>query len=69
MLKLIFLLVIIILDVTNLNGYVFTRQINWKFKTKNGEPRVYKSNKSHGWHVNGHDVFNEGISHPKLKTF
>ncbi|KAH8585569.1 hypothetical protein B0O99DRAFT_646638 [Bisporella sp. PMI_857] len=57
------------LDVSDLNGCVPTRQTGWKFEVENGEPRVCKSNETLGRHANGHDVFNEGASHLKLETF
>jgi len=69
MLELVLPLATIMLDVSNLNGCVPTRQTGWKFEAKDGEPRVCKSNETHGRHANGHDVFNEGAPHPKLETF
>ena len=59
----------IILDVSNLNRYVPTRQTSWKFEVENSEPRIYKSNETHGRHINGHDVFNEDAPHSKLESF
>ena len=59
----------VMLDVSNLNGCVPTRQTGWKFESEDGEPRVCKSNETHGRNANGHDVFNEGAPHPKLETF
>ena len=59
----------VMLDVSNLNGCVPTRQTGWKFELENGEPRVCKSNETHGRHANGHDIYNEGAPHPKLETF
>jgi hypothetical protein len=69
MLELILPLGTVILDVSNLNGCIPTRQTGWKFEVENGEPRVCKSNETHGQHANGHDVFNEGAPYPKLETF
>jgi hypothetical protein len=59
----------VMLDISNLNGCVPSRQTGWKFKLQNGEPRVCKPNETHGRHANGHDVFNAGAPHPKLETF
>jgi len=59
----------IMLDVSVLNGCVPTRQTGWKFESEDGEPRVCKSNETHGQHANGHDVYNEGAPYPKLETF
>jgi hypothetical protein len=56
------------LDISNLNGCVPTRQTGWKFESEDGEPRVCKSNETHGRHANRHDVFNEGAPYPKLET-
>jgi hypothetical protein len=69
MLELILPLATVMLDISNLNGCVPTRQTGWKFEVENGEPRVCKSNETHGRHANGHDIFNEGAPHPKLETF
>ncbi|KAM7196605.1 hypothetical protein V8F33_006104 [Rhypophila sp. PSN 637] len=59
----------IMLDVSNLNGCTPARQTRWQFGIENGEPRVCKSNETHGRHANGHDIFNAGAPHPKLETF
>ncbi|KAM4065537.1 hypothetical protein HRG_012883 [Hirsutella rhossiliensis] len=58
----------VMLDISNLNGCVPTRQTGWRFETENGKPRVCKPNETHGRHANGHDIFNEGAPHPKLET-
>lgn len=59
----------IMLDSSDLNGCIPTRQTGWKFESEDGEPRVCKSNETHGRHGDGHDIYNEGASHPKLETF
>jgi hypothetical protein len=59
----------IMLDISNLNGCAPTRQTGWKFGVENGDPRVCKSNETHGRHANGHDLFNAGAPHPKLEIF
>jgi hypothetical protein len=59
----------VMLDVSNLNGCVPTRQTGWKFEVENSEPRVCKSNETHGTHENGHKIYNEGAPYPKLGTF
>lgn len=59
----------IMLDVSDLNGCVPTRQTGWKFAAENGEPRVCQANETHGRHANGHDIFNKGAPHPMLETF
>ncbi|XMA20327.1 hypothetical protein WAI453_013118 [Rhynchosporium graminicola] len=69
MLELILPLVTVMLDVSNLNECFPTRQTGWKFEVENGEPRVCKSNETHGRHANGHDVFNEGAPYLMLETF
>ena len=69
MLELILPLRTIILDVLNLNRYVPTRQTGWKFEVKNGEPRVYQVNKTHGRTAITHEIYNKGDPYPKLETF
>jgi hypothetical protein len=69
MLELILPLATIMLDVSNLNGCVPTRQTGWKFGVENGQPRVCKANETHGRHANGHDIYNQGAPFPKLETF
>jgi hypothetical protein len=69
MFELILPLATVMLDVSDLNGCVPARQTGWKFEVENGEPRVCKSNETHGRNANGHDIFNEGAPHPKLETF
>jgi hypothetical protein len=69
MLELILPLATVMLDITNLNGCVSTRQTGWKFEAENGEPRVCKSNETHGTYENGHKIYNEGAPYPKLATF
>jgi hypothetical protein len=59
----------VMLDVSNLNGCVPTRQTGWKFEVENSEPRVCKSNETHGTHENGHKIYNEGAPYPKLGAF
>lgn len=59
----------IMLDVSDLEGCIPTRQTGWKFEIENGKPRVCKPNETHGRHANGHDVYNEGAPHPRLQTF
>ncbi|KFY30327.1 hypothetical protein V494_08190 [Pseudogymnoascus sp. VKM F-4513 (FW-928)] len=67
--ELILPLATVMLDVLDLNGCVPARQTGWKFEVENGEPRVCKSNETHGRNANGHDIFNEGAPHPKLETY
>jgi hypothetical protein len=69
MLELVLPLGTVMLDASNVNGCVPTRQTGWKFDVENGEPRVCKSNETHARHANGHDVFNAGAPQPKLETF
>ncbi|EFY94595.1 hypothetical protein X797_011323 [Metarhizium robertsii] len=59
----------VMLDVSNLNGCVPSRQTGWKFELDNGEPRVCTANEMHGTHENGHKIYNEGAPYPKLATF
>lgn len=59
----------VMLDVSDLKGCSSTKQTGWKFESDNGQPRVCKSNETHGRHANGHDVYNEGAPHPKLETY
>jgi hypothetical protein len=69
MLELILPLATVMLDISDLNGCVPTRQTGWKFESEDGEPRVCQANETHGQHANGHDVYNKGDPHPKLETF
>jgi hypothetical protein len=59
----------VMLDVSNLNGCVPTRQTGWKFEAENGEPRVCQANESHGQTATTHEIYNKGDSHPRLETF
>ncbi|KAI1318810.1 hypothetical protein F5Y16DRAFT_406210 [Xylariaceae sp. FL0255] len=55
-------------EVSNLIGCVPTRQTGWKFEVENCQPRVCKSNETHGTHENGHKIYNEGAPCPNLVT-
>jgi len=59
----------VMLNESDLVGCNRTRQTGWKFMCNDGEPRVCKSNETHGTTANGHVVYNEGQPHPKLETF
>lgn len=59
----------IMLNISDLNGCVLTRQTGWKFTAENGEPRVCQSNELYGETGQGHEVYNKGSPHPKLETF
>jgi hypothetical protein len=59
----------VMLEASNLNGCVPTRQTGWKFEAENGEPRVCTAKETHGTYENGHKIYNEGVPHPKLATF
>ena len=59
----------VMVDVSNLNGCIPSRQTGWTFKVNNGEPGIRKPYETHARHANGHDVFNAGAPHPKLETF
>jgi hypothetical protein len=69
MLELILPLGTVMLDVSNLNGCVPTRQTGWKFEVENGEPRVCQANETHGRTATTHEIYNKGDPHPKLETF
>ncbi|KAK0740644.1 hypothetical protein B0T18DRAFT_213528 [Schizothecium vesticola] len=58
----------VMLDVSNANGCVPTRQTGWKFEVENGEVRVYQANEVHGQTRTGHEVYNKGDPHPRLET-
>jgi hypothetical protein len=59
----------IMLDASNLNGCVPTRQTGWKFEVEDGEPRVCQANESHGQTTTTHKVYNKGDPHPRLESF
>lgn len=59
----------VMLEASDLNGWVSTRQTGWKFETKNGQPRVCQANETHGQTRTGHEVYNKGDAHPRLETF
>ena len=59
----------IILNVSNLNGCVPTRQTGWKFEVENGEPRVYQANETYGQTATMYEIYNKGDPHPKLEDF
>jgi hypothetical protein len=59
----------IMLDVSNLNGCVPTRQTGWKFESEDGEPRVCQANETHGRTATKHEIYNKGDPHPKLEDF
>ncbi|KAK4184120.1 hypothetical protein QBC35DRAFT_506597 [Podospora australis] len=58
----------IMLDVTNVNGCIPTRQTGWKFEVENGEVRVCQANEMHAQTRTGHEVYNKGDPHPRLET-
>lgn len=58
----------VMLDVSNVNGCVPTRQTGWKFEVENGELRGCKANESHAQNGTEHKVFNEGAPYPKMET-
>lgn len=59
----------IMMNISNLNSCVPTRQTGWKFEAENGEPRVCTAKETHGTYENGHKIYNEGVPYPKLATF
>lgn len=58
----------VMLDVSNVNGCVPTRQTGWKFEVENGELRGCKANESHAQNGTEHKVFNEGAPYPRMET-
>jgi len=58
----------VMLDVSNVNGCVPSRQTGWKFEVENGEPRVCQANEMHAQTRTGHEVYNKGDPHPRLET-
>lgn len=58
----------VMLDVSNVNGCVPTRQTGWKFEVENGELRGCKVNESHAQNGTEHKVFNEGAPYPRMET-
>lgn len=58
----------VMLDVSNVNGCVPTRQTGWKFEVENGELRGCQANESHGRKGPEHKVYNEGAPYPRMET-
>jgi len=58
----------VMMDVSNVNGCVPTRQTGWKFEVENGEVRACQANEMHAQTRTGHEVYNKGDPHPRLET-
>ncbi|KAL2258874.1 hypothetical protein VTK26DRAFT_7638 [Humicola hyalothermophila] len=58
----------VMLDVSNVNGYVLTRQTGWKFEVENGELRACQANEMHAQTRTGHEVYNKGDPYPRLEN-